>query len=156
MTTFPKNAFQTRTWTPWYRRFVASLSRCSSCGGFVPPRASSCPHCDTLVGPGAGRVGRWLKAAGGASVAMTLMACYGVPYDPDDPTDTDPTSGTEGTAGATEQATAGSETAATDATEPSTGAAESTAGSDGSGSEGSDSGDGTGAGAAAAEPAALR
>jgi hypothetical protein len=54
----------------------------------------------------AGRIGFWLKAAGGASVAMTLMACYGVPPDPDDP-DTDPTEGTGGT-GETETEGSGS------------------------------------------------
>lgn len=45
------------------------------------------------------RVGFWLKAAGGSAVAVTMMACYGVPPDGPYPDDDSTTSETdEGTA----------------------------------------------------------
>ncbi|MBL8607529.1 MAG: hypothetical protein JNL38_09425 [Myxococcales bacterium] len=58
---------------------MESLPSCS-CGGFVPARASACPHCGATV---TGRVAKVAKAilgvAAGGSVAVTLMACYGPP-----------------------------------------------------------------------------
>lgn len=76
---------------------MASLARCPSCRGFVPASIGSCPNCGASAPFGTtDRVGFWLKAMGGASVAMTLMACYGVPPDDPDPTDGDTTEGSGG------------------------------------------------------------
>ncbi len=54
-----------------------ALGVCRSCGGFVPGRAASCPHCSSSVRRG---VARKLAAGtfGGGAIAFTLMACYGV------------------------------------------------------------------------------
>ena len=137
---------------------MASLARCSSCRGFVPAGLASCPNCGLGVGePTAGladRLGFWIKAAGGASVAMTLMACYGVPVMPDDP-DTDPSEGTGGSTGDTP--TTSAESSSTGAAESSTGAAESSTGAGSTGGSetgGSETGtDGsTGAGAVDERP----
>ena len=61
---------------------------CSDCSGFVPAAVAACPNCDA---PNTEKhaVRRWtigsrlartiLNVAGGAAVAMTLMACYGAP-----------------------------------------------------------------------------
>lgn len=121
----------------------------------------ACPNCGVSAGL-AGRIGFWLKAAGGASVAMTLMACYGVPYDPNEPTDTDtdPTEGTSVSAGETESSSSGGGAESTGAAESSEGG--STGGSTGGGStggseSGSESGDSsTGAGAVDERPRPLR
>lgn len=69
---------------------MPKLSSCSSCCGFLPPRADQCPHCDAVASPAAsprrGRFARLSRAlfelAGGSAVALTLMACYGAgaPY----------------------------------------------------------------------------
>jgi len=62
-----------------------TLRICSACHGFVPPTVRACPHCgassEALGEPGLlDRVGRALFGiAGGASIAVTLMACYGMP-----------------------------------------------------------------------------
>ena len=106
---------------------MASLARCSSCRGFLPVGVTVCPNCGASEPAStlAERLGLLLKVTGGASVAMTLIACYGVPYDPNDPTDTDPTEGTSVSAGETEPATGS--TGSTNST-GSTGAAETTAG----------------------------
>jgi hypothetical protein len=114
---------------------MASLARCSSCDGFVPTGVGSCPNCGASAGL-AGRIGFLLKAAGGASVAMTLMACYGVPYEPNDSTDTDtdPTEGTVST-GETESSSGSSSGGA-----ESTGAADSSGSSTGGSTGGSESG----------------
>lgn len=119
---------------------MASLARCSSCRGFLPTGIVACPNCGTTEAAGLGsRIGFWLKAAGGASVAMTLMACYGVPVDPNDPTDTDPSEGTGTTTGdtpTTSVSTGGAEST-TGGVESSSGGAESSSGGGGSTSAGS-------------------
>ncbi len=59
---------------------MESLPSCS-CGGFVPARASACPHCGAALSAGvAVKVAKvLLGVAAGGSVAVTLMACYGPP-----------------------------------------------------------------------------
>lgn len=67
------------------------LKTCVSCEGFVPGSASSCPHCgataSTEKAPSAlAGFGKSLAAlATGGAMAVTLMACYGLP--PCDPAD---------------------------------------------------------------------
>ena len=68
---------------------MKNLTLCSSCSGFLPHRATSCPHCDAPVaqrseGTGgasrARKLGRAIaRVATGGAVAATLMACYGGP-----------------------------------------------------------------------------
>jgi hypothetical protein len=65
---------------------MTMLGTCERCLGFVPPAADSCPCCLAPAAPAAGRAGRVtrigrriLAVAGGALVAVTLMACYGGP-----------------------------------------------------------------------------
>ncbi|MBI3201160.1 MAG: hypothetical protein HYZ29_06415 [Myxococcales bacterium] len=83
---------------------MSPLSRCSECGGFVPPSAALCPHCDRGLTPSGWRLGRaasaCLKVATGSAVAVTLMACYGgpphsygPPPQPPEPCSTDPNTG---------------------------------------------------------------
>lgn len=57
------------------------LSSCPSCRGLVPASALDCPHCDTmLVASPLTRAAKVLVGmATGGAVAMTLMACYGMP-----------------------------------------------------------------------------
>jgi hypothetical protein len=131
---------------------MASLARCSSCQGFLPASVGACPNCGTPAPTSlADRVGFWLKAAGGASVAMTLMACYGLPVDPYDPTDTDPSEGTGGASGDTAMSSSSSGGTAASTGAESTGA-EST-GAESTGAESTGGGtDSTGAGAGAEPP----
>lgn len=81
------------------------MIRCPACASFVPLRADaapSCPECGVVPSLGStnaerptakranGLVTRARQAALGVSTAMTLMACYGVAYEPvgcSDPTD---------------------------------------------------------------------
>lgn len=61
-----------------------SLTACPSCEGFLPPAASACPHCDVQLSkaspPFLSRLARGvLGLAGGGTIALTLMACYGAP-----------------------------------------------------------------------------
>jgi hypothetical protein len=49
---------------------MAKLGICESCGGFVP--ASTCPNCGSAAK-------KLLALAAGATIAFTLMACYGRP-----------------------------------------------------------------------------
>lgn len=70
------------------------LARCHACHGFLPAASTACPNCDAELAqleasnhPGRvkeERLGFFARAAmfGAAAVAsMTLMACYGAPYD---------------------------------------------------------------------------
>ncbi|MEZ4383367.1 MAG: putative metal-binding motif-containing protein [Nannocystaceae bacterium] len=70
-----------------------TLSTCPSCAGFLPPAATSCPHCgcDCAAPPPASRVaGKLFAAASGGLMALTLMACYGgPPVEPCDDEDND-------------------------------------------------------------------
>jgi hypothetical protein len=52
------------------------LEKCSSCNGFVPQAADSCPHCSSkrISRSSLGAVGLVL---GSGAIAFTLMACYG-------------------------------------------------------------------------------
>lgn len=67
---------------------MSTLSTCSSCAGFVPAAATACPHCDARVTwspPLLARLSRGvLGIAGGSTIALTLMACYGAPPCDDD------------------------------------------------------------------------
>lgn len=60
---------------------MARLDVCSSCGGFVPSLASTCPHCQRSTRPlfERLRVGALGGVFGGGAIAFTLMACYGMP-----------------------------------------------------------------------------
>lgn len=56
------------------------MLNCTRCEGFIPAKASRCPHCDMAIATKPGSI--WtartlLNVAGGGAVAMTLMACYG-------------------------------------------------------------------------------
>lgn len=55
------------------------MHACSACPGLVPARASRCPNCGAHASrPSAGM--RAITALfGGGAIAMTLMACYGLP-----------------------------------------------------------------------------
>ncbi len=58
------------------------MHACPACPGLVPARASRCPNCDTPIAPPS-RLGAGVRALsallGGGAIAMTLMACYGLP-----------------------------------------------------------------------------
>jgi len=86
------------------------LEQCSACHGFLRASASiasTCPHCGVTAHGGVAKkrtaVGVALGALGGASVAFTLMACYGGPPQlvcPDGSRDcTKPTPAERGTTG---------------------------------------------------------
>lgn len=70
---------------------MTNLSSCPDCSGFVPGHLQACPHCAPT--PVASRVlprlaRRVLGLGTGGLLAMTLMACYGLPpCDPDDTED---------------------------------------------------------------------
>jgi hypothetical protein len=56
------------------------LLSCVRCEGFVPPLATTCPHCSARVEGLLPMVGRAaLAVVGGSAMSMTLMACYGLP-----------------------------------------------------------------------------
>ena len=92
-----------------------------------------------------GRVGSWIKAAGGGAVAVTMMACYGVPPDgpyPDDSTTTNETeegSGSEGSTAATSEGSSGEGSGSEEGSG-------STAAGEASGSGGDESGGSSGGG----------
>jgi hypothetical protein len=60
-----------------------SLSMCNACGGFVPAHQGRCPNCrssrDRRARSIATRLGMLAGPIGGGAIAMTLMACYGMP-----------------------------------------------------------------------------
>ena len=57
-----------------------SLSRCATCSGYLPSRATTCPHCDAAVSlRPRSTARRLLDVAGGGAIALTLAACYGAP-----------------------------------------------------------------------------
>jgi hypothetical protein len=58
-----------------------SMTRCSRCQGFVPPRSLRCPNCAASRSARGllSRVGLAGGVLGGGAVAFTLMACYGMP-----------------------------------------------------------------------------
>ncbi|MBX3226759.1 MAG: hypothetical protein KIT84_38930 [Labilithrix sp.] len=65
---------------------MSALARCR-CGGFLPARAETCPHCRAPAKRSL-RLGALCGIVGGTTVAFTLMACYGAaPCDGDDCTD---------------------------------------------------------------------
>ncbi len=55
------------------------MNQCQDCHGFVPAALQTCPHCE----PGRPGLSKGLKRASqlvlGASITLTLSACYGVP-----------------------------------------------------------------------------
>ncbi len=57
------------------------MNQCDSCPGLIPAGVRACPHCAKPVTPS--MVRRWAKRlaalAGGGALAVTLMACYGLP-----------------------------------------------------------------------------
>lgn len=73
------------------------LTTCVSCEGFVPGSAAQCPHCGAAAPTTSGApsalagLGKSLAAlATGGAMAVTLMACYGLPpCDPADDKDSD-------------------------------------------------------------------
>ncbi len=57
---------------------MSRLGSCGACGGLVPYRAESCPHCDARLGGQLSQLGKSVLCVAGAGVAaLTLMACYG-------------------------------------------------------------------------------
>lgn len=71
---------------------MKNLTRCPSCGGFVPALGVVCPHCTRAPARATVRAiakGVACIVAGGA-VSVTLMACYGPPVRPG-PVDAPPT-----------------------------------------------------------------
>jgi hypothetical protein len=58
---------------------MGNLATCVTCGGLVPPRRATCPHCDRPIGRAVRAARRLAMAAGGGAMLMTLMACYGGP-----------------------------------------------------------------------------
>ena len=76
------------------------LSQCPACEGFLPPSAALCPHCPSELASSApwdGPTPRFwrglqrtvvsmatgaLTVTSGGFVALTLMACYGMAYNP--------------------------------------------------------------------------
>ena len=60
---------------------MSKLTSCNACSGFLPPSASSCPHCgETLVvrpRPMPKALRGMLAIGAGGLLAMTLSACYG-------------------------------------------------------------------------------
>ena len=65
---------------------ITLLERCSGCGGFVPGKLTTCPHCGRAC---RSRLATRLRlrmlggALGGGAIAFTLMACYGRPPCPE-------------------------------------------------------------------------
>ncbi len=61
---------------------MAKLIPCAACGGFLRPADAVCPHCDRSTTPARktnpALLGL-LGVCGGSIVAVTLMACYGLP-----------------------------------------------------------------------------
>lgn len=57
------------------------MIRCSECSCFIPVRAKACPECDLAVSPLWTAVKGIAMLGASAATAMTLMACYGSPYD---------------------------------------------------------------------------
>lgn len=58
---------------------MSAFGRCA-CGGFVVAARASCPHCGAPRAPHSiSGVRRGLGLVGGATIAFTLMACYGRP-----------------------------------------------------------------------------
>lgn len=74
------------------------LTPCPSCTGLVPAHTSTCPHCEASVSspsPLLSRLARGvLGVAGGSTLAITLMACYGLP--PCEDTDDEDSDGSYG------------------------------------------------------------
>ena len=65
------------------------MNRCPECSCFIPTQAKACPDCDVVVSP-LWRAAKGLAMLGAsAATAMTLMACYGTPYDDIDCVDND-------------------------------------------------------------------
>jgi hypothetical protein len=62
---------------------MARLPSCPSCGGLVPTRVLTCPHCDASVVTAPTTLQKLargiLAATSGGALSVTLMACYGSP-----------------------------------------------------------------------------
>ena len=62
---------------------MANLVICTECDGFSPAGGKRCLHCGKATTPQGARGRPWFRAAltlaGGASLSMTLAACYGSP-----------------------------------------------------------------------------
>jgi hypothetical protein len=63
---------------------------CSACDGLIPPRSLRCPNCQ-VTSPKVSRAVSLLSTLlGSSALAVTLMACYGLPpCDSDDDADHD-------------------------------------------------------------------
>lgn len=76
---------------------MLTLGACAHCDGFLPPGASACPNCGatptaervSCAHPRHGIASRLLAVASGGLMALTLMACYGMPPCDAPPTDND-------------------------------------------------------------------
>lgn len=56
------------------------MHQCQQCEGFIPSQLQACPNCDPMPqGKFSRRLKRTLQLVLGASVTMTLAACYGSP-----------------------------------------------------------------------------
>ncbi len=62
---------------------MADLVICTGCNGFSPPGRKRCLHCGKASATAGVRGKPWFRTvvtiAGGASLSMTLAACYGMP-----------------------------------------------------------------------------
>lgn len=58
---------------------MSNLSKCPSCAGVVPSRATVCPHCVEPMPKKTGLGKLAIGVLGGIGASMTLMACYGAP-----------------------------------------------------------------------------
>lgn len=55
------------------------LETCASCPGLLPHGSNACPHCGAKVGRRAAAVRAIAGAVAAGGIAVTLMACYGMP-----------------------------------------------------------------------------
>ena len=63
---------------------MSELKSCRACQGFIPNKASRCPHCSARVALVQSDLfvrlaKKALAISSGGAMAMTLMACYGAP-----------------------------------------------------------------------------
>ena len=69
---------------------ILNMNQCEGCHGFIPVQVSMCPNCQRKEKTSKPYFKRAIQLVLGASVTMTLAACYGTPPPmPVDPCDDD-------------------------------------------------------------------